>query len=319
MNDDTDTFLSLGLTPALQRTMVFDQFKEGEVNRAREIALSAAGKGVNVAMALAGLGMRAWMTGFNGGDSGRTVEADAVKRGAISALTRIRSNTRVCDTIVDQSTGKVTELVEEAPPIEAPDLARFQRSALALLRRCCGLAISGTVPPALAQQNIYVPFAELAEKRAIPWVIDSHRGDLLSVLPYHPLVAKMNRHELEVTFDQACTSEALIVQQARRLTAAGARHAFITDGPRPSWLVSADGKAWKIFPPDVERIVNPIGSGDCVTAAMLASLWRGKTPLYAARLGLACGSANIVTLIPARFDMKLVGQLLKATVAERVD
>lgn len=319
MNDRTaDTFLSLGLTPALQRTLVFEHFRVGEVNRAREIALSAAGKGVNVAMALAGFGLRAWMTGFNGGDSGRTVEADAVGRGAISALTRIRKNTRVCDTIVDQATGKVTELVEEAPPISAADLARFQKAALALERRCVGLAISGTVPPALAQQNIYVPFAELAERRQIPWVIDSHRGDLLSVLHCHPLVAKMNRHELEVTFGQACASDAMIVEQARRLTAGGARHAFITDGARPSWLVSADGKAWKLIPPDVDRVVNPIGSGDCVTAAMLAALWQGKTALQAARLGLACGSANTVTLIPALFEMKLVEKLRKATVAERI-
>ena len=197
----TDPFvLSLGLTPALQRTLIFDRFVVGEVNRAREVILSAAGKGVNVGMALAAFGHAARVTGFNGGSSGRTLADDARRRGAYPRFTRIAGQTRVCDTIVDSATGRVTELVEEAPAIGTDDLARFQRTALSLGRRCQALAISGTVPPALARQAIYVPFAELAARRKIPWVIDSHREDLLSVLGHRPWVAKMNRHELGVTF-----------------------------------------------------------------------------------------------------------------------
>ena len=312
------TFLSLGLTPALQRTLILDRFQVGGVNRAREIRLSAAGKGVNVGMALARLGCRAWVTGFIGGDSGRAVERDARSRGTMPAFTRQAANTRVCDTIIDRATGTVTELVEEAPPIGAAHLARFKKAALTLERRCDGLAISGTVPPSLAGRAVYTPFAELAQQLDLPWVIDSHRGDLQAVLAFRPLVAKMNVEELAGTVPMRGRGGRAILAAARRLTAAGARHAFITDGPRPAWLVADDGRAWTINPPDAGPVVNPIGSGDCVTAALLAAVWRGRSVLQAARYGLACGSANTNTAIPARFDPEPLERLARAAAATRI-
>lgn len=311
-------YLSLGLTPALQRTMVFDKFSVGEVNRAREVTLSAAGKGVNVGMALARLGLQSWITGFNGGDSGRILLEDARRRGAIPAFTRSSGRTRVCDTILEAAVGRVTELVEEAPPVDEPELERFQRKALMLERRCAALAISGTVPPALARHGVFVPFAREAERRRIPWIIDSHRDDLLSVLTHHPWVAKMNRHELGTTFGTECGSGRAILRLARRLTASGARAAMITDGPRASWLVDAEGHCWKLLPPVVARVVNPIGSGDCVTAATLAALARGGNLVQSACDGLACGSANAATLIPASFDLREMRRLRKMIVVEQV-
>ena len=48
--------LAAGLTPAWQRTMVFDVFHPGGVNRASEVHECASGKVLNVAMALQALG-----------------------------------------------------------------------------------------------------------------------------------------------------------------------------------------------------------------------------------------------------------------------
>ena len=311
--DIPQPILSLGLTPALQRTLEFDRFEPGAVNRALTVTTSAAGKGVNVGMALATLGRAAWVAGFNGGATGRMVEDDARGRGAIPAFTAMRGATRVCDTIVDRATGQVTELVEEAPAVSEAEWKAFEADNLERLRACAALIISGTVPPALAGRRVFQPFAERAAAAGIPWMIDSHRGDLLAVIGLRPTVVKMNRHELETTFGERTPDDRSLRGLASRLIAGGAQHVFITDGARPSWLLNADGRAWKVAPPELPRVVNPIGSGDCATAALMEGWLRTGLILPAARQAAACGSANAATLIPAQFDRRDYEALLAAT------
>lgn len=311
--DSPKPILSLGITPALQRTLEFDRFESGAVNRARTVTYSAAGKAVNVGMALATLGRAAWVTGFNGGATGRRVEDDARGRGAWPAFTGMRGATRVCDTIVDRATGQVTELVEEAPAVCEEEWKTFEADNLERMRACGALIISGTVPPALAGRRVFQPFAERAAAAGMPWMIDSHRGDLLAVLGLRPTVVKMNRHELETTFGERTPDDRALLGLASRLIAGGAQHVFITDGARPSWLLAGDGRGWRLAPPEIPRVVNPIGSGDCATAALMEGWLRTNSILLAARQGAACGSANAATLIPARFDRDVYERLLAAT------
>lgn len=313
-----ERILSLGVAPALQRTMVYESFEPGEVNRAKSVEVSAAGKAVNVGLALATLGCKAVVTGFNGGASGRTVADDLKARGVEALFTRMSAPTRTCTTILDLSKGgETTELVEESPRPDAGGWKRFIRANLRAMDDCGLIVISGTLPPG-SPADLYVQFAAEAEKRALPLVVDSHKDGMLSVLEYHPLVAKMNLHELRLTFGDACGTERAVLKSASRLTAAGATWAFITNGPRPGWLLSADGRAWRIKPAKLAKAVNPIGSGDSVTAG-LASAWLGGHPMYdAARFGMACGTANAVNLRPADFTLPQVRRFYRETSAETI-
>lgn len=301
--------LSLGLTPAWQRTLLFDRFETGAVNRARHAFQSAAGKAVNVGLALALLGERSVVLGFNGGVTGRLLAADMRRRGVPPDFVRLAAETRTCTTILVPG-GAETELVEEAPPLTERDLGRFTRKALRHLASCRALAISGTLPPAVRDESFYAPFAAAAARRGLPWVIDSHRGALLATLPHRPLVAKLNRAELEATCNVCCRAPAALKRAAARLTAGGARWVLVTDGPRPALLLADDGRAWRLQPARLARTVNPVGSGDCVTAGMLHALLRGRPPPAAARFGLACGSANAAALLPADFPPAAVRRLM---------
>ncbi len=308
-----ERILSLGVAPALQRTMVYETFKVGEVNRAKSIAVSAAGKAVNVGLALATLGCKSVVTGFNGGATGKIVADELKAHGVDVAFTRMPAPTRTCTTILDLSKGgEATELVEESPRPDADGWKRFINANLRAMGDCNLLAISGTLPPG-APEDLYAQFAREAENRAIPLVIDSHKGGMLAVLRYHPLVAKMNVHELQLTFGDSCNTEKAVLKSAARLTAAGATWAFITNGAKPGWLLFADGQAWRITPAKLDKAVNPIGSGDSVTAG-LVSAWLGGHPMNdAARFGIACGTANAVNLRPADFTLSQVRRFFRDT------
>jgi len=312
----SETVACLGLSAACQRTLSFDRFRAGEVNRARRTVLSAGGKAVNTGLALALLRRPCVVAGLNGGDTGRFIAAHLAARGVTCAFTRTPWPTRTCTTILDRAGGHATELVEEArrPTVEL--LRRFEARGRALLRRAGAGVICGTLPAGVPQ-NLWARFAAEAQRARVPLVIDSHAAPLLRALDGKPLLAKMNVRELEMTFARVCPTEAQIMATARRLTAAGAVWALITRGPQPAILVSRAGEVWRVSPPKVEA-VSPIGSGDCVNAGLVDALLNGEAMPDAVRFGLGCGSANALTSTPAEFCPVIARKLAAACCVERI-
>lgn len=300
--------LSLGLTPALQRTLFFKSFKVNEVNRAATVKISAGGKSVNTARALAALGADCTVVAFNGGHNGDLINTFLTEYGVDSALTPISAETRICTTVLDQASGTVTELVEEAPQPTESEIRSFVHDNVKLVRNSSLLVISGTLPP-YADDDFYCHFTSVARCMNIPVVIDSHKGALLSVLPDKPLVAKLNLRELEATFDCPVESDDQIEELLKRVVKLGAQSVLMTRGEDDAWLVDQH-QSLKLTPPAIDKPVNPIGSGDCVTAGIAYKLLSGCSLKEAALFGLACGSANVETPQPAQFDLKRVLELL---------
>ncbi|MDD2599767.1 MAG: hexose kinase [Kiritimatiellae bacterium] len=299
--------LSLGLSPALQRTMVFKQMQLKQVNRVRQVTLSAAGKSLNTARALAALGVECTATGFNGGHSGELVLGFLRTYNVDSALTAMRAETRTCVTLIDESSGTVTELVEEAPQPDAREIASFVQRNVELVKACRMLVISGTLPP-WAADDFYRAFTIAAQQAGVPVVIDSHRAALLTVLQDQPLMAKLNLHELELTFNQSVTSEPQLIELMGRLITGGAGSVFLTLGKEGACLL--EGASFSKYPaPAILRHCNPIGSGDCATAGIACELAGGGSLQAAARLGVACGSANVESLTPADITRERVLEL----------
>ncbi len=306
--------LCLGLTPAWQRTMLFDKLDVDEVNRARQVIETAAGKSVNTARALALLGTRACAAGFNGGATGRAVDAFLRGCGVSSALTPMRANTRVCTTLIDAQAGTVTELVEEAPDPGRAAVARFVSANLKRTRDSAMLVISGTLPP-FAGDAFYVGFVRAAADAGVEVVIDSQKAALINVLFERPLLAKLTVRELESTLGEPMTNERRILRGMRDLMGMGAQNVFVTQGGKAAYLLTSK-QAWRLTPPAVAGHVNPIGSGDCATAGIVHALMKRKRLLEAVSLGLACGSANVESLTPADLDVRRVLALKRGIKAE---
>jgi len=300
--------LCLGLTPALQRTLLFKSIQVDEVNRVQSVTVSAAGKSLNTARALATLGCECKVSGFNGGYNGDLINQFLTEYGVDSALTPMSGETRICTTLLDETTGTVTELVEEAPQPNEEEIRSFIDENVNLVRDCEMLVISGTLPP-YAGEDFYCHFTAVAREYGVPVVIDSHRTALLSVLPDKPLMAKLNLRELETTFGCIVDSDEKTEMLLRRILAQGARSVFMTCGKDTAWLIDDSGSV-KFTPPQIRKHVNPIGSGDCTTAGIAYKIAHGSSLEEAAAFGLACGSANVETLLPAQFSPDRVVELL---------
>ncbi len=299
--------LCLAITPAVQRTQRLAALRPGEVNRIRRTILTASGKGINVALALKHLGGRPLLLGFAGGDGGRYVAADMQRLGIEARWIETAAPTRHCHTLLDAATGEVTELVEEATPPSAAEWAAFHEALLAALPGCVWLAISGALPPG-APAGALAAICRAANEASVPLCVDSQGEPLRQCLAARPAIVKLNTEELARTCGLTAPSPTQLDDAARSLLDAGAGAVLVTDGPHPALLATARSIERLAIP--AVRVVNPIGSGDSVTAGLLHGLRQGLPLPDAARLGLACGSANAETETPADFTAARAADLL---------
>lgn len=304
--------LCFGVTPVWQRTLAVDQLEAGAVIRVRKVAESSGGKALNAARALAALGAEVVVTGLNGGASGTQVVKHLKSYGIDTRhLTTMRATTRICTTLIDNATGKVTELVEEAPDPGSGALRRFTNSGLKLILDSSMLVICGTLPP-FAADDLYLPFAKAARKAGVPLVIDSHRAALLNILVEGPLVVKMNVQELERTLQAELGQEPQLLDGMRYLQALGAQSVVVTNGIRGVYLLTRQKRVVRLTPPATNRRLNPVGSGDCMTAGIAYKLTRGVGIREAVAFGMACGSANVETFTAAEIEPSRVKELFRA-------
>jgi len=295
--------------------MEFARVRLGEVNRCETITRSAAGKGTNVAHVLHTLGTRTVLMSFCGGDTGRLWLDDVARIGIPAEIVRTHSATRICQTLIDRSTGEVTELVREAPLPTQAEWATFFRRFEARLRRAQLAVIAGALMPG-ARETVCFDLVRRARAHGVPVVIDSQKTPLTKTLSHRPLLVKLNVHELENTLRCRLRSEKQIIAGAQRLIDRGAQQTVVTHGARGAWLVLPD-RAWRFAPPRI-RALNPIGSGDGVTAGIAYGIVKGWNVVEAVRLGIGCGSANALTLTPGNVDLRTVRKLARKVVVRAV-
>lgn len=307
--------LCLGPTPALQRVMRFARFQINAVNRAAETLDGFAGKAVNVAKVLHALGQAPLLTGFLGGETGRRLEAGLAARGLRQAWVRVDAPTRQCLTLVDEAAGTVTELVEESRPVPAEAYERLWDVLNTHLPQCRALALSGTLTPG-APPEFYARCVARARELGVLTAVDTQRAALREALAARPTLIKPNRHELEALMEQPLPDEPAVARAMAQLHWQGAEAVLVTAGAGPALLL-AEGRWWHLQPP-VLQALNPIGSGDALTAALLARLVQGDDWPEACRWGMAAGAANALTWMPGEVESAAVARLREAVTIREI-
>jgi tagatose 6-phosphate kinase len=307
--------LCLGTTPAVQRVMVFRELAPGAVNRAVTTLDGVAGKSVNVAKVLHALGEPVVAMGFLGGPRGAWVRHSLEGRGIELDFVAVEQNTRQCTTVIDQSAGTQTELVEESRPVAPEAYQELIRRIRRRIKRCRAVVMSGTITPG-APASLYLECARAAQAASVMSVIDARGPLLLEALRGKPDLVKPNRSELAATVGRELKNEAAVVSAMRKLCEFGAQRVVITAGKKPT--LAWDGRrVWRILAPSIAT-VNPIGSGDAFTAGLVWRLLRGEDLGEACRWASAAGAANALTMMPGEVDRKDVYRLAKQTRVERL-
>ena len=296
--------LAAGLTPAYQQMLVFDDFRLGEVNRARQVFKCASGKVLNVGLALHHLGGTNMTLALIGGLEGESIDREFASLGISRRWIWSPKPTRICTTILDRSGGAATELVENALPVEAEQLDQFSETFGGLAGTARIVVLSGSLP-AGAPKAFY---RDLIGRTGARVILDASGQELLAALPLHPFCVKPNREELSRTLGRELNTESDLKAALREVQRLGAEWVVVSQGSKMLWA-SGEGKLY-LFQPAKVQTVNPIGSGDCLAAGIAWALRSGMEMSDAIHFGMAAAAENASMMLPGRLDLDRVRALV---------
>ena len=272
--------------PAIDYVVHTGEMKLGSVNRSVSEEMYFGGKGINVSMVLAELGVRSKALGFTAGFTGEAIEQGVRSMGIDADFVRLsQGNSRI--NVKIKSTEE-TELNGQGPHIDEESLAKLFEK-LNELKDGDTLILAGSIPNSLPS-DIYEKILEYLSDRKIKAVVDATKDLLLNVLKYHPFLIKPNNHELGEIFGKTLTSDSEIAEYAAKLQDMGARNVLVSMAGDGALLLDEHGKIHRCGVCK-GTVKNSVGAGDSMVAGFTAGSLEGDYD-YALRLGTACGGAT---------------------------
>ena len=286
--------LAAGLTPAWQQTLTFRQFRPGEVNRANRAIWCGSGKVLNVGCALHHLGMASKTLCLIGGITGQQIRTDFESLDVPVRWVQSRVPSRICTTILDETTRETTELVENSNAIPADELDVFCQAFAEESQGANVVVLSGSLP-----EGTPVTFFRRLLEQARPNVVLDIRGpELEAVLDFKPLVVKPNREELAKTVGRDLRTDEELFAAMSEIRDRGAEWVVVSHGSAPLLALGPQGRI-QIRPPQVD-VRNPIGCGDCLAAGIAAGIDRRLSMMESLAIGVQTAAENARDILPAR-------------------
>lgn len=279
-------FLTVCLNPVLQKTLLFNNFIEGKVNRTDRYYYDASGKGVNVSRALKQLGAEdvTHLTHagvFNRKFFTKLAKNDGFKLKTIKAKAPIRS----CLTIVDCNNFTTTELVEESRHISERCELKLLKYFYNNISKFDYLIISGSKAPGYSN-SIIPQMVKAAKDIGVVTILDIKGEDLKNSLTFKPDYIKHNLEEFNDTFgnlEKLSDFESNII---------------ITDGSNPVRFNYESGVEFEEVDSDIIP-VNTTGCGDAFTAAFALSISNGNSVKKAIKSAVKYATISATTARPA--------------------
>lgn len=272
----------------------------------------ACGKGINVAKAIESLDRPAICLGFVGDQS--MAAFNAIKTDLLQVeLTSVPGKTRTNITLFDSAAHKETHIRTAGFSVSDTDCRRLIEQLDACANPGDIVILSGSLPPG-APENLYQTLIELCHhKAAIPFLDASGTG-LVSGIKTGPYLIKPNQHELEELIGKPLPTEQSIVEAARSLIAQGVYRVYVSRGDQGALAVSANQALAAAVSSVPEKIVSKVGCGDAMVAGLAVATLSGLDLEDTLKSGVACGTANLFSAEPGRFEKERF-----AEISERIE
>lgn len=280
-------FYTVTLNPSLDYSLTLDTLQTGTTNRAAQETIQSGGKGINVSLVLAALGIPSVALGFTAGFSGDELLRLLAVRHVDTRMLRLPEGmTRINVKLLADTE---TEINGSGPAIPPEAFDRLL-SQLDVLGEGDTLVLAGSIPPSLSTETYAVMMKRVADK-GVRCAVDTSGEALVRALALRPFIVKPNRQELEELCGETVHSREDIVRYGRQLQDKGARNVLISLGADGAVLLDETGDILS-RPALPCHAVNTVGAGDSMLAGFLAGY--DKTHDYAVALtwGLVCGTAT---------------------------
>lgn len=271
--------------PAVDYVVRAEKIISGEVNRSDSEEIFFGGKGINVSLVLAQLGIKSCALGFVAGFTGSAIEQGVRDAGVETDLVHLEKGFSRIN--VKLKAEQETEINGQGPDIGEEALSQLYEK-LDRLQSGDTLVLAGSVPKTLPS-DIYESILARLSGKSVRFVVDASGQLLMNVLKYRPFLIKPNDKELSEMFGVKLTDAEQIAEYAEKLREMGAQNVLVSMAGDGALLVDENG--------DIHRcgvckgtVRNSVGAGDSMVAGFVAGADKGYD--YALRLGTACGGAT---------------------------
>lgn len=297
----------LGANPAWQKTLAFEKFVPGRVNRANKLTEFASGKGINFCRASQICGVaEPVLLQFTGGENGRRLNAmlDSIGIAHYSVMTE--TPTRCCTTILSEHDQSTTECIEPSFAVSDKEISELISYAEKVIPECDISAVCGSLP-GKTPLDVYAKFAGISHANSVPMLVDSVNGLDFMFDTKCSIHLKINKDELLQITGLQNVSDALkklFTKHSNLVSAA------ITDGADKAF--ASDGKTLFSYTlPALKNIVSTLGCGDTASAVHASFLAAGHPVEQAFLKALAAASANCLTPTCGEYSPDAAGDIEK--------
>ncbi len=276
------------------------------------------GGGINVARVAHRLGGRVVAIYPVGGAIGKLLQRLVEREGIDSVTTPSHVETRENFTAYEEKSGEQYRFVLPGSALHKAEWEACLDRLATLPEKPKIVVASGSIPPGVPE-DFFARVARLARGFGAKMVLDTSGAALKAALAEGVTLIKPNLNEFSDFVGQPLTREQDRIAACRRLIADKRVEAVaLTLGKDGALLVTADG-AWRSAPLQVE-VVSAVGAGDSFLGGVVASLAQGERLDHAFRVGIAAGSAAVMspgTELCREEDVRqLLGQVRVSEVAQ---
>lgn len=259
-------FLCITLNPAIDVTLEIDTLKIGSVNRVQTAQSRPAGKGLNVAQVLTGLGHDIVVTGFLGQNNRSSFDEDFDKQGFDNQFVYVAGDTRQNIKIAEtEHSGRMTDINGKGFIVDETAKNALFDKIPTLAKDVDFIVMSGSLPQNFSLDD-FDKLIQLIQQNNAKLAIDSSGEALKIAVKNNPFLLKPNNDELFESYAKPANTFA--EQQALLAT---------LNSQTPNWVISLgeNGVNWltadknlNAKPPKV-TVKSTVAAGDTLLAGIL--------------------------------------------------
>ncbi|HHV75433.1 MAG TPA: 1-phosphofructokinase [Thermoanaerobacterium sp.] len=256
------------VNPAIDRTLIVNDFRLGAVNRVSRTIIDAGGKGINVAKNLKNLGCDVKCLGFMG-PNGKYIENVLSELGIKFNFVQIKNDIRTNIKIVDEVSHTYTDINEAGPDVSQDEIEKLISSINEHADLSDVIVLSGSLLPNM-DKDFYRQIIEKVNGKGVKVILDAD-GDALKLgVEGKPYMIKPNIHELRRMTGKNLESVDEIIEEGMRIIESGISIVAVSMGGSGSIVVTED-KAYKVKPIKVQ-VKGTVGAGDAYVAGFAYGL-----------------------------------------------
>lgn len=279
------------LNPAIDKTVVIENFSAGMVNRVTSVREDAGGKGINVSKCLKKLGQDSVAAMILAGDTGRRLEKMLgvleIPVLPVWAAGENRTNLKIIDSVKKKN----TDINEPGPVVTQELLQNLRETLREQVKQGDILVLSGSLPAGV-DRSLYEQWTAYFREKGVCVYLDADGEPMRSGMKSLPYLIKPNNDELAALVEKPALSQEEMIAEGKRLLGTGIAEIVISLGGDGALFISADG-CWKAEGLDVP-VKSTVGAGDSVVAAMAFGQVRNLPREAKIKLAVAMGAASVM-------------------------